>query len=103
MELPFPFFPGMFCQATCHREMVVIVDFPNYLGVSSIFILSRNPELSRKPSETQANGDRLLKRTMVEKNGESIPRAEVLALCALFGSVFAGHQEETNHLGGASI
>ena len=35
-------------------------------------ILSRDPILFRKPSETQGNSDRLLKRTMVEKNGQGI-------------------------------
>ena len=36
-------------------------------------ILSRDPNPSRKPPQTQANG-RFLKRTMVEKNGESTLR-----------------------------
>ena len=39
----------------------------------SMSILSRDPDLSRKPPETQRNG-RFLKRTMVEKNGESTLR-----------------------------
>ena len=37
-------------------------------------VLSRDPILFRKPSKIQGNS-RLLKRTMVEKNGESTPRA----------------------------
>ena len=41
-------------------------------GSSATFpILSRDPNLSRKPPETQGSGARFLKGTMVEKNGES--------------------------------
>ena len=41
------------------------------LGIPSISILSRDPNPSRKPPETQEKRIRCLKRTMVEKNGES--------------------------------
>ena len=52
------------------------------LGVPSMSILSRDPDLSRKPPELRENR-LLLERTMVEKNGESTPRC---ILCSLLVS-----------------
>ena len=58
------------------------------LGVPSISILSRDPNLFRKPSKTQGKQIQFLKRTMVEKNGESIPRFHCFFVAIFFGFWF---------------
>ena len=56
------------------RYVVLRLEKRETLGVPSISILSRDPNRFRKPSQTRAKQIRFLKRTMVEKNGESPPR-----------------------------
>ena len=61
---------------------------PNFfLGVTSISILSRDPDLSRKPLNTLGKW-LVLKRTMADKNGESTPRI-FLPVCADLSGSFS--------------
>ena len=48
------------------------IDLQRVLGVPSISIIARDPDLFRKPSKTQGKRIRFLKRTMIEKNGIGI-------------------------------
>ena len=50
----------------------------NHLAKGTFPILSRDPNLSRKPPETQGKRIRSLERTMVEKHGEYI-NTDILA------------------------
>ena len=61
-----------FLQLKKHRPLSTNPEKGMYLGETSISILSRDPDLSRKPPETQGKRIRFLERTMVETNGTGI-------------------------------